>query len=242
MKTLSINEAELLASKFRADNGLSMSEPVNAKTIVRKLNIMTLYRPLSEKSYGISCKSSDGKMFMMINSNSTRGRQHFTVAHELYHLFYDENPEPHMCNGTTNSKEKSADRFASALLMPKEGLYSELPQEDIIRHDVSLSSVLRLEQLFSVSRKSLLLRFKDLDLITQKRLDELYAISVKDSARKYGYDLSLYEKGNEGLVIGDFGEKARKLFEQGKISEGHYQELLNMITYARKKDKDSTRR
>jgi hypothetical protein len=39
----------------------------------------------------------------------------------------------------------------------------------------------------------------------------------------------LYEKGNEGVVIGDFGEKARRLFELEKISEGHYVELLNMI-------------
>ena len=40
----------------------------------------------------------------------------------------------------------------------------------------------------------------------------------------------MYEAGNEGLVIGDFGEKARLLYESGKISEGHYIELLNMIT------------
>ena len=31
------------------------------------------------------------------------------------------------------------------------------------------------------------------------------------------------------MVIGDFGEKARRLFEENKISEGHYVELLNMI-------------
>ncbi len=35
--------------------------------------------------------------------------------------------------------------------------------------------------------------------------------------------------GNEGVVIGDFGEKARLLFEQERISEGHYVELLNLL-------------
>ena len=44
------------------------------------------------------------------------------------------------------------------------------------------------------------------------------------------HDLSLYEAGNNGMVIGDFGEKARLLFESGRISEGHYYELLNMIS------------
>ena len=52
---------------------------------------------------------------------------------------------------------------------------------------------------------------------------------VKKTAREYGYDTSLYEPGNENLVIGDFGEKARRLFDMEKISEGHYMELLHKI-------------
>ena len=56
------------------------------------------------------------------------------------------------------------------------------------------------------------------------------AQALKESAKQYGYDLSLYEAGNAGMVIGDFGEKARLLFESGRISEGHYYELMNMIT------------
>ena len=50
-------------------------------------------------------------------------------------------------------------------------------------------------------------------------------IPVKESAMNYGYDKSLYESGNDGVFIGDFGEKARLLFETGKISEGHYTEM-----------------
>lgn len=52
---------------------------------------------------------------------------------------------------------------------------------------------------------------------------------IQDIATEYGYDLSLYQPGNEGMVIGDFGEKARLLFEQERISEGHYVELLNLL-------------
>ena len=89
MKRLSVQKAETLASIFRSQIGISLTEPISAKTLLRKLNITAMYRPLSEDSYGISCKSKSGKMFMMINSNSTRGRQHFTIAHELYHLTQD---------------------------------------------------------------------------------------------------------------------------------------------------------
>ena len=49
------------------------------------------------------------------------------------------------------------------------------------------------------------------------------------SAQSYGYDTSLYKEGNHGLVIGDYGEKAKTLFDEGRISEGHYLELLDKI-------------
>ena len=230
MKTISIQEAEMLAAKFRYENNFSQSEPVNPKTLIRKLGITAVYRPLSENSFGISCKSSTGKMFMLINCKSTRGRQHFTIAHELYHLCFDENPTPHMCcGGPAIGEEKSANRFASALLMPRDGILACVSGAEITSHNLSIATILRMEQLFGVSRRTLLIRLRDLDLISTARYEELDSMPVKDTAREWGYDTSLYESGNAGLVIGDFGEKARRLFESGKISEGHYNELMNML-------------
>lgn len=230
MKTITLSEAETLAAKFRYDNGLSMSEPINAKMLIRKLNITLVYRRLSGKSYGISCKSTTGKMFMLVNSNSTRGRQHFTIAHELYHLYFDENPVPHMCcGGPATGEERNANRFASALLMSREGILSSISGEEITAHTVNIATVLRMEHLFGVSRSTLLIRLKDMGLITSARYEELCGLPVKETAREWGYDSALYEPGNDGIVVGDFGEKARMLFENGIISEGHYNELMNML-------------
>jgi len=229
MRTITITEAETLAEKFRFQEGMSQSEPINAKMLVRKLNFTLVYRPLSENSFGISCRSGE-KRFMLINSQSTRGRQHFTIAHELYHLYFDENPVPHMCcGGPATGEERNANRFASALLMPREGILSCVSGEEITRHDVDIATVLRMEQLFGVSHSTLLIRLKDLGLISSARFDALERIPVRETAREWGYDSALYESGNEGVVIGDFGEKARRLFESGKISEGHYNELMNML-------------
>lgn len=230
MKRLTIQESEILAQKFRSEHGLSMTEPISTKTVLRKLGILTMYRPLSEKSFGISAKSVSGRMFMMVNCNSTRGRQHFTIAHELYHLLYDDSPEPHMCGGVAIGVEKDANLFASALLMPREGLLKMVSDEEVKSRKVKLATVLRMEQFFGVSRNTLLLRLKDIGLITESYMNELKSVPVKESAMQYGYNLSLYEAGNKGIVIGDFGEKARLLFESGRISEGHYYELLNMIS------------
>lgn len=230
MSRFTVLEAERLAEMFRAKTGINLSEPIGAKTLLRKLKITTMYRPLSENSYGISCKSKSGRMFMMVNSNSTRGRQHFTIAHELYHLFYDESPVPHMCRETISEVERNANLFASALLLPREGLLSMLSPKEVSNRGIDLSTILKMEQLFEVSRINLLVRLKECNLISKAQFEEIKSIPVKKSAMEYGYDLSLYNPGNEGVVISDFGEKARILFERGKISEGHYIELLNLIS------------
>lgn len=82
-----------------------------------------------------------------------------------------------------------------------------------------------------VSRQALLNRLSDLSFINKTSKELLLKIQVAQSAREYGYDTSLYKPGNNNLIIGDFGEKARILFDAGKISEGHYIELLNKLDY-----------
>ncbi len=236
MKKLTIKETEALACKFRVENDLSVSSPIDVKMLLRHLNITAMFRPLSRNSYGISCKSKSGKLFILINSNSTIGRQHFTIAHELYHLLFEDNPLPHMCQDGITNGELNANLFASALLLPREGICKMVSYEEMQSRNVNLATILRIEQMFQVSRKTLLIRLKDLGLVSDKCFNKLQQTSVKESAQEYGYGISLYEPGNEGEVIGDFGEKARLLYESGKISEGHYMELLNMISYDKKED------
>jgi len=237
MKKIDFETAENLAAKLRSEYlRISSSEPINMKTALRQLNIMTVYRPLSDNLFGMSLLSSDKQhRFMLVNSNSTRGRQHFTIAHELYHLYFDENPKPHFCSkdNDTEPAERSANIFASALLLPKEGLLQNISTAEISNKGVEIDTLLRLEHLYGTSHQTLLVRLKELRIITPAFFDKMQNISVTRESSMRGYDLDLYQKGNEGLIIGDFGSKARKLFEEDKISEGHYLELLNLIGYER---------
>lgn len=235
MKKLNLETAEMLAAKMRGELlRVSGSEPINMKTMLRQLNVMTIYRPLSDSLFGLSLHTHDKKhRFMLVNSNSRRGRQHYTIAHELYHLYYDENPKVHFCENSTQADpaERSANLFASALLMPREGLLQNVPSEEIVRKEVGIDTLLRLEQLYGVSHTSLVLRLKELHVINPAYSEKMLALSITHEAALRGFDPDLYSPGNEGLVIGDFGTKAHKLFEEERISEGHYIELLNMIGY-----------
>lgn len=63
MKKLTIETAEELALKMRMMLRVGASQPLNMKTALRQLNIMTIYRPLSDGAWGLALKSNDGKMF-----------------------------------------------------------------------------------------------------------------------------------------------------------------------------------
>lgn len=235
MKKLTKEAVEQLALKMRAEAGVNPSEPIHTKTLLRKLGVMVMYRPLSERACGLSMRSADGKMkFMLINSNNSRGRQHFTICHELFHLYYDEEPKPHVCGAPGMEKDPSeinANAFASALLLPPSGVLAQIPPEEIKIRRVTMATMLRLEQLFGVSHQSLCYCLRHMRLLTedelQVHLEE--SKSIQQISAEYGYDASLYQGGNEGVVIGDFGEKARRLFDMERISEGHYVELLNLL-------------
>ena len=58
---------------------------------------------------------------------------------------------------------------------------------------------------------------------------ETYIHSVKITAKLHGYPTGLYEPGNNGLVIGDYGSIAKSLFDDGTISESHYFSLMRDI-------------
>ncbi len=239
MSRLTLETAEALAGQMRGDLHVTASEPLNMKTVVRQLNVQTLYKPLSNRLWGLSLESPDRKnRFILVNSNSTRGCQHFTIAHELYHLYFDENPTPHFCVQTnlSDSSERSANMFASALLMPKDGLYQNIPSEEIKSKCVSVDTAIKLEYLYGVSHSTMVVRMKELKLISNECDSYLSNLSITKEATLRGFDGILYKKGNEGLYIGDFGILAKHLYDKEKISESHYLNLLNMINYGKDED------
>lgn len=235
MKKLTVETAEELASKMRVSLHVSSSEPLNMKTTLRLLSILTVYRPLSSGLWGLSLKSADEKRFILVSSNATRGSQHFTIAHELFHLYYDENPQPHFLKQSnvtdTDIAERSANLFASALLMPRDGLSFYIPDKELVNRTISVDTAIKLEQLFGVSHATLLIRLKELKMASPQNLEDLKKVSITREAKLRGFDTALYAPGNNGLIIGDYGIKAKKLFDTEKISEGHYLELLSLIEY-----------
>ncbi len=227
---------EKKAMEFRLNNGLSLIEPIHLKNVLQQNNILTVFLGLGDSFSGMAVKINDGvftKRFILVNSNHTIGRQHFTICHELYHLYFQENFKSAVSKQKTfdpkgDPEEYKADLFASYLLLPDGGIKSLIPDEEYYTNKITLKTILAIEQYYSCSRSALLNRLKDLNLIDNKVMLNL-SENITKNAILYGYNTTLYKKGNEGIVIGDYGPKARELFDKGIISESSYFSLLEDI-------------
>lgn len=223
---------EKKANVFRFQNGLTPQDSIRLKSLLSKLNVLTVFKPLGESLSGMAIKvgeSTDTKRFILVNTNKPLGHQHFTICHELYHLYIQTTFTSMVCHTglfeRSGGEEYHADLFASFLLMPQSGIESLIPDDEFPKDKISLQTILKIEQYFSCSRAALLYRLKKLGFLSSEGYDR-YNKNVKRSAIEYGYTIDLYEPGNHNQVIGDYGTMAKILFDTGKISESHYFSLL----------------
>lgn len=228
-------EIQQKAIKFRRDNGFSNTEPIRLKSLLLKCNVLTVFRSLSGTFSGMAVKVGNDR-FIMVNQDHSLGKQHFTIAHELYHLFIQDNFISKSCitgqfDKRADIEEYKADMFAAYFLLPEDGLTINIPPNELANKDtIRLETILRLEQYYSVSRRAVLQRLKNIGIITGITFDK-YVIGIKKSATAYGYELDLYTPGNTGLVLGDYGVMAHRLYENETISESHYLELMRIIGF-----------
>lgn len=230
-KTLE-SQLEQDAIRFRSDHGMSDREPIRLKSLLMYLNVQTMFRPMSEGMSGMAIKSDQSLSplrFVLINSAKSLGHQHFTICHELYHLYIQPDFTSMVCStGRFERKSKveyQADVFASYLLLPESGILYLIPRDEIETDKISLATILKIENYFACSRAALLFRLKKLKLITQSKADQ-FNQNIRKSAIAYGYSTTLYEHGNSGEVIGDYGSLARELYDKEFISQSHYYTLL----------------
>jgi Zn-dependent peptidase ImmA (M78 family) len=218
--------AETRAIETRNEFGLSNTESINIFEVLKyNANVSIIKMPIDSGLYGLFLKKGEAKA-ILINSDTSLGRQYFTAAHEYYHLKYNVN-----LNGKQNHLEKEADTFASYLLMPREALNFHLKKRltGKNKEKVDVSDCLYLENYFKISHQALILRLKLDKHINNKIYKELKEINITREARKYGYSIELYTKpkiDNDIIVESDYAELAEEALEKNKISESRYNEYI----------------
>lgn len=222
MNLFKINQ---LAIEFRLDIGLEYDTPLDFfPLITNKLrNLTIVFLEMDEKISGACCKV-DSQQIMFINSKHPKGRQVFTAAHELYHLFYEDTAFT-ICNLNSNDEiEKNANQFASFLLMPINALYSYKKENNIEKWN--LNSIIDCEQYFQISHEALLYRLKNGSDITFEEFNK-FKPNIKNNAQYCGYDSSLYEPYiDKNYTIGNYVRLVEEVYQKDLISNGKREEYL----------------
>ncbi|MCK4796805.1 MAG: ImmA/IrrE family metallo-endopeptidase [Spirochaetes bacterium] len=218
-------ELKYKSQEFRNKNGLGMKDPLVFKAILNKLNILTVFKPLTDDISGMVGQLKELK-FMLINSNHPLGRQNFTIAHELYHLYYDKNFSNTIVDYTNNNTgdEKKANIFASCLILP-DGLIDLIPNKEKSKNKITIPTLIKIEQYYQCSRSALLIRLQNMNIVNKEYTSNLKS-NVINQAKLLGYDISLYNKGNDNIIIGDYLSIAKNLYDNDIISESNYIDYL----------------
>ncbi len=220
------------ALSLRKELGEDSTSPIDIFALAYTIDRLSIvYYPMGNNLSGICVKGTSNNV-IAINSSMTLGRQRFSMAHELYHLYFDDDRLTAICAktiGTGSEKEKQADQFASYLLMSPDALSDMtkgLKKSDSGK--LSVRDVVRLEQYFSVSRQAILYRLIGENELTLQEADSMRQNVIR-SAIELGYDDTLYRptpKYKQYKTYGYYIQQAEKALEQGLISSGKYDELL----------------
>ncbi len=206
-----------------------VSSPIDIFALASTINKLTIVRcPMNDHLSGMCIKAKDCKV-IAINSAMSLGRQRFSLAHELYHLFYDNSLTAICLKGNSgNEVERKADIFAAYLLVPPTSLKNKIQQFKGEKHLIDLKVVIKLEQYFGISHQAMLNQLVDTNQITSVQALEMHNGVIKE-AKLLGYSTELYEKSPKNKQYQTTGyliKQASEALEREMISEGKYEEIL----------------
>lgn len=154
-----------------------------AETILKKLNIKSLPVPVEDiadkyqirisrapnKDFSGILIRKDGHALIGVNSEESSVRQRFTVAHELGHFFLHPNKDAFVDyrdnkEGVVRTpREKQANMFAAALLMPRQTLLKEF--RALAKEGFSEDELQILARKYDVSDDAMRYRLMNLNLL-----------------------------------------------------------------------------
>ena len=213
------------AESLRRLWGIDNIAPLNilASTMENINNLTILWFPMLEEISGCCAKTKKDKI-ICINSKHTKGNQNFTIAHELYHLIYEDDKNSFVCNFNSNDEsEKNADKFAESLLIPKIALYEFIDKNHIVNWQ--MKDIIKCEQYFQISHKAMLCKLRRENLITYNEF-VAFKQSVKKNALNLGYGLELYEHTKPYYSIGEIIPLSKKAYDENMITGGKLDEIL----------------
>jgi Zn-dependent peptidase ImmA (M78 family)/DNA-binding XRE family transcriptional regulator len=218
-------EAGLLANRARVDLRLGERPGESLCTVLEEeYGIKIFYLDLGQLGTAACAKSSLFGEAILLNSQCSRWRRNFDLAHELFHLLTWERfgHTGGVCEPSVQ-EEKLANCFAANLLLPYEAVKEAIHKYSDESGSISLSKLDGIARQFDVSLESLLWRMRFLynwkEEQAKKYVDEAKEY-VRQTQRKDDSCPSVYPERYRALAI--------NVFRKGDMSTGQLAKYLNI--------------
>ena len=155
-------DVEKAANDFRNYIKISSKQPISDLiNILENLGIIIIQIKNPNNRFddfdGLSEIVNNIPVIVLLDDIKDGARQRFTIAHELGHLILN-------INNDELDEEKLCNRFASALLMPKEAITNEFGYS---RRNINFFELTAFKNEFKVSYTTIIYRLKDLNIISE---------------------------------------------------------------------------
>jgi Zn-dependent peptidase ImmA (M78 family) len=159
------SEAEKLAIEVRDQWNLGVDPILNMTELLEEKGLKVLTVPLPGRVSGFTClvkRSNEADLpVIVVNNQFSLERRRLTLGHELAHRLIDTD------SLSDKEEEKAAHVFAGAFLMPREHVLREVGKH---RNALGYKELLDLKRLYRVSGAALLMRLRQLDVISESTL------------------------------------------------------------------------
>ncbi|WP_405306915.1 helix-turn-helix domain-containing protein [Methanobrevibacter sp.] len=216
------------SSNLKRKWGLDEYCPINVFNLlqIKIPNLTISWFPMKMNVSGCCFKEGIDSI-ILLNSSHSRGRQNFTLAHELYHLL-DDDENFFICSEDFNEDvEIRADNFASTFLL------SPLALEDFIEsnniNEWTIADIVKCEQYFQLDHRQFIGRLHKEGLIDGNQFAE-FSFKIIEKSASLGYGTSLYEptiNDSSHYSIGHMIPLTEKLFTEKKLTGGVRRDILN---------------
>ncbi len=216
----------LLATKTRDLLGLG-SRPAFTlpKVLEENYGVKILYLQLEEGS-AVSMVHEECGRVIIINAQEAPWRRHYDLAHELFHIILWRILPPDQLKDSSyfSDIEKRAEKFASMLLLPEEGIRQETLSLWESQKNLTYSDLVDIAMDFGVSTKALLYRFAYLKYIDWETADK---IAHDEELAELSRERRCIEK--ESIKVSNrFITLAIRCLRKGLISRGKFAEMVEI--------------
>jgi len=192
--------------------------------------------PFKDDEIGALCYKGDGLGYVVINSSLPKVNSNFVVAHEIYHVFFQESEcksKIELANEHyyDNEDEYIANVFAGALLMP-ENSFRGMFEKFMAESNGLIETICKLMNYYQAPYMATLIRCCELQLIEMKDMtNDLMSVN-KEIVLSTFSELWLDSKILEPSLRDDFDNVERLVMRMGEeFVQGEYinQRTLDMV-------------